>query len=158
MVSACCSQWSAVTPLGEHAVRWTFLYLSGLCLLQAPEWLVYHDVTLTTQEYIREATVIKSSWLTEIASHYFELRKPDAVGGPVAPAAALAALRTGAAPKASASKKRKPEFGTMTRDDVGSEEDDDGGLPLKIVFKGKQQGSSGVFATVPRKKRTGLGL
>ena len=119
--------------------------------------MVYHDVTLTTQEYIREATVINSGWLTDIASHYFELKKPDRVGGPAAPAAALDALRTGAGPKPAASKKRKPEFGTMTRDDVGSEGEEED-LPLKIVFKGKQQGGSGVFASVPRKKRTGLGL
>ena len=121
---------------------------------------MYHDVTLTTQEYIREVTVIQASWLTEVASHYFELKKPDAPKAAPVSASALDALRTDPSRDASKlKKKRKPEFGTETRDD---DDDDDGAeelvLPTKIVFKGKQQSSGSVFATVPRKRRAGMGL
>ncbi len=122
---------------------------------------MYHDVTLTTQELIREVTVIQPSWLTELASHYFELKKPD---GPktaqAVPSAALDALRSNpAALQAKKNKgKRKPEFGTETRDDDEEEAEEELLLPTKIVFKGKQSNSSSVFAAVPRKRRAGMGL
>ena len=51
------------------------------------------------------------------------------------------------------------EFGTMARDDDDDEVTDE--LPLKIVFKGRQAasgGGGGMFASVPRKKRAGIGL
>ncbi|CAB3982885.1 probable ATP-dependent RNA helicase DHX35 [Paramuricea clavata] len=37
-----------------------------------PEWVVYHEILQTSKEYIRDVTVIESSWLYELAPHYYE--------------------------------------------------------------------------------------
>lgn len=68
----------------------------------APEWVVFHDVILTTQEFIRcgaqqrwrharrilsrapravtrrELVEVKSPWLTELASHFYEVTERKA--------------------------------------------------------------------------------
>ena len=35
---------------------------------------MYHDVTLTTKEFVRDVTAIDPKWLTDVAHHYFELK------------------------------------------------------------------------------------
>jgi len=38
------------------------------CLFQAsPQYVVFHDVVLTTKPFMREVTVIDQLWLTELA-------------------------------------------------------------------------------------------
>jgi ATP-dependent RNA helicase DDX35 len=44
-----------------------------------PAWLVYHDVQLTSQEFIREVSKISPKWLVEQAPHFYALK--DAVQG-----------------------------------------------------------------------------
>eukprot|EP00750_Incisomonas_marina_P002316 INCI12211.1.p1 GENE.INCI12211.1~~INCI12211.1.p1 ORF type:complete len:833 (+),score=130.72 INCI12211.1:278-2776(+) len=43
-------------------------------LSQVPPWVVYHDCVLTSQEFIREASVINPLWLTELAPHFYQLQ------------------------------------------------------------------------------------
>jgi len=43
------------------------------CLDHKPEWALYHEFVLTTQNYIRTVTNISGLWLCEIAPHYYEL-------------------------------------------------------------------------------------
>jgi hypothetical protein len=40
-----------------------------------PEWVVFHEVIVTTKEFMREVTAIKAMWLTEIAPHFYESKK-----------------------------------------------------------------------------------
>lgn len=40
-----------------------------------PDWVIYHEFVLTTQNYIRTVTSVKPEWLLEIASHYYDLSK-----------------------------------------------------------------------------------
>jgi HrpA-like RNA helicase len=40
-----------------------------------PEWVVFHEVIVTTKEFMREVTAIKAVWLSEIAPHFYELKK-----------------------------------------------------------------------------------
>lgn len=45
-----------------------------------PRWVVYHDLVLTTREYMRQVTEIKPEWLVEMAPHYYQLEYgPDVV-------------------------------------------------------------------------------
>jgi len=37
-----------------------------------PRWLLYHELTFTSKEYMRMVTPIKGEWLVEIAPHYYE--------------------------------------------------------------------------------------
>nr|XP_027123536.1 pre-mRNA-splicing factor ATP-dependent RNA helicase DEAH1-like isoform X2 [Coffea arabica] len=46
---------------------------SGLAQV-LPRWVVYHELVLTTKEYMRQATELKPEWLVEIAPHYYQLK------------------------------------------------------------------------------------
>lgn len=39
---------------------------------QLPRWVVYHELVLTSKEYMRSVTEIRSEWLVEIAPHYYD--------------------------------------------------------------------------------------
>ena len=43
------------------------------CLDNKPQWVVYNEFVLTTQNYIRTCTTVEGAWLIEIAPHYFDL-------------------------------------------------------------------------------------
>ncbi|KAK8360686.1 hypothetical protein V6Z12_A04G180300 [Gossypium hirsutum] len=47
--------------------------LSGLAD-NFPRWVVYHEVVLTTKEYMRNVTELKPEWLVEIAPHYYQMK------------------------------------------------------------------------------------
>lgn len=47
------------------------------CLFQQevpPRWLIFHELVLTSKEYMRNVIEIESSWLVEIAPHYFKAK------------------------------------------------------------------------------------
>ncbi|CAI9101453.1 OLC1v1038783C1 [Oldenlandia corymbosa var. corymbosa] len=46
---------------------------SGLAEVH-PRWLVYHELVLTTKEYMRQMTQLNPEWLVEIAPHYYQLK------------------------------------------------------------------------------------
>ncbi len=133
---------------------------------QTPEWVVYQDVTLTSQEFMREVTAIKATWLTQLAQHYFELKAPEVRAAAPVPAAALAALRSN--PKAMDKKRKAKEDDAAA---AAAAADDDEQLPVKISFsknrsrpaatrKPDDDGDGPVvsFGAGPRKRRSGLGL
>ncbi|CAN1351274.1 Pre-mRNA-splicing factor ATP-dependent RNA helicase DEAH1 [Linum perenne] len=37
-----------------------------------PRWVIYHELVLTTKEYMRQVTELKPEWLVEIAPHYYQ--------------------------------------------------------------------------------------
>jgi pre-mRNA-splicing factor ATP-dependent RNA helicase DHX16 len=37
-----------------------------------PRWVLYHELVLTSQEYMRQITAIENSWLLEVAPHYYK--------------------------------------------------------------------------------------
>lgn len=47
---------------------------SGLFGESPKKWLVYHELVLTTKEYMRHITEMKPEWLVEIAPHYYKLK------------------------------------------------------------------------------------
>jgi pre-mRNA-splicing factor ATP-dependent RNA helicase DHX16 len=36
-----------------------------------PRWVVYHELVLTSKEYMRTVSEIRPEWLVEIAPHYY---------------------------------------------------------------------------------------
>ena len=42
-------------------------------LKNTPEWILYHEFVLTTNNYIRTCTRIQGTWLLDIANHYYDL-------------------------------------------------------------------------------------
>ncbi|CAN6831704.1 unnamed protein product, partial [Brassica oleracea] len=49
----------------------------GSALFQRqPDWVIYHDLVMTTKEYMREVTVIDPKWLVELAPRFFKVAYP----------------------------------------------------------------------------------
>ncbi|KAF2077632.1 hypothetical protein CYY_001095 [Polysphondylium violaceum] len=49
---------------------------SVLCsLANSPEWVLFHDVTITTKEYMKDITIIDPKWLYEMAPHFYVYEK-----------------------------------------------------------------------------------
>lgn len=49
---------------------------------EAPAWVVYHEVVLTSREYMRDVLAVNPRWLPEVAPGYFALRGLAALPGP----------------------------------------------------------------------------
>uniref|UniRef100_T1J1A2 RNA helicase n=1 Tax=Strigamia maritima TaxID=126957 RepID=T1J1A2_STRMM len=41
---------------------------------ELPRWLIYHELVVTSKEYIRQTIEIESSWLLEVAPHYYKAK------------------------------------------------------------------------------------
>ncbi|XP_010939275.1 pre-mRNA-splicing factor ATP-dependent RNA helicase DEAH1 isoform X1 [Elaeis guineensis] len=52
---------------------------SGLAQV-LPRWVIYHELVLTTKEYMRQVTELKPEWLVEIAPHYYQLKDVEESG------------------------------------------------------------------------------
>uniref|UniRef100_A0A3B4YQQ3 ATP-dependent RNA helicase DHX8 n=1 Tax=Seriola lalandi dorsalis TaxID=1841481 RepID=A0A3B4YQQ3_SERLL len=53
-----------------------YLHPSSTLFNRQPEWLVYHELVLTTKEYMREVTTIDPRWLVEFAPAFFRVGDP----------------------------------------------------------------------------------
>lgn len=42
-----------------------------------PRWVIYHELVLTTKEYMRNVIEIKNEWLLEVAPHYYKAKELD---------------------------------------------------------------------------------
>lgn len=65
-----------------------------------PMWVVYHEVVLTTEKYMREVTAIEPMWLCDLAPHFYEFKSSYSTSSG---SAASATTATGTASSASAS-------------------------------------------------------
>ncbi|MCL7051385.1 hypothetical protein MKW94_029492 [Papaver nudicaule] len=52
---------------------------SGLAK-ELPRWVIYHELVMTTKEYMRQVTELKPEWLVEIAPHYYQLKDVEDAG------------------------------------------------------------------------------
>jgi pre-mRNA-splicing factor ATP-dependent RNA helicase DHX38/PRP16 len=39
-----------------------------------PEWIVYHDLVMTTKEYMQFVTAVEPIWLAEFGSIFFSVK------------------------------------------------------------------------------------
>ncbi|KAL5701569.1 RNA helicase [Ranunculus cassubicifolius] len=52
------------------------VYPGSALFQREPLWVVYHELTMTTKEYMREITAIDPKWLAELAPRYFKISDP----------------------------------------------------------------------------------
>ncbi|RGB39678.1 P-loop containing nucleoside triphosphate hydrolase protein [Rhizophagus diaphanus] len=48
---------------------------SSILFTRNAPWVIFHEVVSTTKAFMRELTVIDPAWLTELAPHFYEIRK-----------------------------------------------------------------------------------
>lgn len=54
-----------------------FIHPSSALFNKSPEWVVYHELVLTSKEYMREVTAIEAKWLVECAGRFFKQCDPN---------------------------------------------------------------------------------
>ncbi|EHA97587.1 ATP-dependent RNA helicase DHX8 [Heterocephalus glaber] len=64
-----------VVSCGKATV--VYIHPSGTLFNRQPEWVVYHELVLTTKECMREVTTVDPRWLVEFAPTSFKLSDPD---------------------------------------------------------------------------------
>ncbi|PFH52274.1 hypothetical protein AMATHDRAFT_74334 [Amanita thiersii Skay4041] len=50
-----------------------YIHPSSALFNRAPEWLVYHELVLTTREYCHNVTAVEPKWLVEVAPQVFKV-------------------------------------------------------------------------------------
>ncbi|XP_078155539.1 ATP-dependent RNA helicase [Carex rostrata] len=53
-----------------------YIHPSSALFQRQPDWLIYHELVMTTKEYLREVTVIDPKWLVELAPRFFKSADP----------------------------------------------------------------------------------
>ena len=49
-----------------------YIHPSSALFNRSPEWVIYHELVLTSREYMREIITIEPKWLTEVAPTFFK--------------------------------------------------------------------------------------
>jgi ATP-dependent RNA helicase DHX8/PRP22 len=50
-----------------------YIHPSSALFNKSPEWVVYHELILTSKEYMREVCAIDPKWLVEVATKFFKV-------------------------------------------------------------------------------------
>eukprot|EP00123_Amoebidium_parasiticum_P017098 comp23708_c0_seq1/m.40778 comp23708_c0_seq1/g.40778 ORF comp23708_c0_seq1/g.40778 comp23708_c0_seq1/m.40778 type:complete len:1218 (-) comp23708_c0_seq1:134-3787(-) len=53
-----------------------YIHPSSALFNRQPEWVVYHELVLTTKEYMREVTAVDPTWFTLFAPNFFRASDP----------------------------------------------------------------------------------
>ena len=53
-----------------------YIHPSSALFNRNPEWIIYHELVLTTKEYMREVIAIEPKWLLELAPRFFQQSNP----------------------------------------------------------------------------------
>ena len=54
-----------------------YIHPSSSLFNRQPEWVIYHQLVLTTKEYMRECTEIHPKWLIELAPQFYRSADPN---------------------------------------------------------------------------------
>jgi len=54
-----------------------FIHPSSAIFNKNPEWVIYHELVLTTKEYMRSIMVIDPKWLCELAPSFYKSADPN---------------------------------------------------------------------------------
>ena len=49
-----------------------YFILASSLFNKAPEWVIYHELVLTSKEYMREVTTLEPKWLVDVAPRFFK--------------------------------------------------------------------------------------
>lgn len=53
-----------------------YIHPSSALFNRQPDWVIYHELVLTTKEYMRECTAVDPKWLVEFAPSFFKVGDP----------------------------------------------------------------------------------
>jgi len=53
-----------------------YIHPSSALFQKNPEWVIYHELVLTTKEYMREVLMIEPKWLVEFAPKFYRVSDP----------------------------------------------------------------------------------
>ena len=53
-----------------------YIHPSSSLFQHQPEWVIYHELVMTTKEYMREVTAVDPRWLVEFAPAFFRFGDP----------------------------------------------------------------------------------
>ncbi|GLT78688.1 hypothetical protein SLA2020_502160 [Shorea laevis] len=53
-----------------------YIHPSSALFQRQPDWVIYHELVMTSKEYMREVTVIDPKWLVELAPRFFKVADP----------------------------------------------------------------------------------
>eukprot|EP00271_Cylindrocystis_brebissonii_P004980 TRINITY_DN16937_c0_g1_i1.p1 TRINITY_DN16937_c0_g1~~TRINITY_DN16937_c0_g1_i1.p1 ORF type:complete len:1286 (+),score=225.88 TRINITY_DN16937_c0_g1_i1:549-3860(+) len=53
-----------------------YIHPSSALFQRQPDWVIYHELVMTTKEYMRECTLIDPKWLVELAPRFFRSADP----------------------------------------------------------------------------------
>ena len=56
-----------------------YIHPSSSLFNKAPEWVVYHELVLTSKEYMREVCAIEPKWLVDVAPNFFKFASPNVI-------------------------------------------------------------------------------
>ncbi|KAL5715520.1 RNA helicase [Ranunculus cassubicifolius] len=62
------------TLVGSQPV---YVHPSSSLFQRQPDWVIYHELVMTTKEYMREVTVVDPKWLVELAPRFFKTADPN---------------------------------------------------------------------------------
>ncbi|KAH1183446.1 hypothetical protein KIL84_004938 [Mauremys mutica] len=52
-----------------------FVHPNSCLFEEQPRWLIYHELVFTTKEFMRQVIEIDSTWLLEVAPHYYKAKE-----------------------------------------------------------------------------------
>uniref|UniRef100_A0A674N3V6 RNA helicase n=1 Tax=Takifugu rubripes TaxID=31033 RepID=A0A674N3V6_TAKRU len=52
-----------------------FVHPNSSLFEELPRWIIYHELVFTTKEFMRQVIEIESSWLLEVAPHYYKSKE-----------------------------------------------------------------------------------
>ncbi|RDY11846.1 putative pre-mRNA-splicing factor ATP-dependent RNA helicase DEAH5, partial [Mucuna pruriens] len=53
-----------------------YIHPSSALFQRQPDWVIFHELVMTTKEYMHEVTVIDPKWLVELAPRFFKVADP----------------------------------------------------------------------------------
>jgi len=56
-----------------------YIHPSSTLFNRNPDWVIYHELVLTTKEYMREVCTVNPKWLVELAPQFFKVSDPNKI-------------------------------------------------------------------------------
>ena len=54
-----------------------YIHPSSTLFNKNPEYVVYHELIMTSKEYMRQVVVIEQKWLVDVAPNFFQISDPN---------------------------------------------------------------------------------
>ena len=58
-----------------------YLHPSSALFNKNPEWVVYHELVMTTKEYMRNVMIVDAKWLLKLAPDFYKVSNPQELSG-----------------------------------------------------------------------------